>query len=211
MRFLTLIAVLIVPVTAQAQNNLPQNDLTVSLGWSGAEHDSTNDYDRWRGSLFVGVSGGHYWTEHVKTEIEAAWNSRTTDEVYEELVVGATRTYGIATYRVSDARLSLGQSYQFGRNEWVHPFVGVGADLVRRHVEMDRPAQTRQTYTYQRPIDVRIPAAQSSDTRALVRPYVKGGWKMYASDRLYFTTEFKLGFAPDLDHALWKIGMGFDF
>jgi hypothetical protein len=35
--------------------------------------------------------------------------------------------------------------------------------------------------------------------------------KMYASERTFFLTELKLGFAPDLDHALWKLGLGFDF
>jgi hypothetical protein len=51
----------------------------------------------------------------------------------------------------------------------------------------------------------------NTETRVLVRPYLKGGWKLYTSDRVYFSTELKLGFAPDLDHALWTIGMGFDF
>ena len=44
-----------------------------------------------------------------------------------------------------------------------------------------------------------------------MRPFIKTGAKMYASERMFFLTELKVGFAPDLDHVLWKLGVGFDF
>jgi hypothetical protein len=47
--------------------------------------------------------------------------------------------------------------------------------------------------------------------RVFVRPFLKAGLKMYASDRTFVVTELKLGFAPDPQHAMWKLAVGFDF
>jgi hypothetical protein len=207
-----ILAVVMLPARSEGQTTLPRHDATLSIGWSGAEY-GVEDYDRWRGSLLLGVGVGRYWTDHLKTEIEAGWNSRSNGEIYEEVIVGGTPAYGLANYRVGDIKLSLGQTYQFGRNEWVHPFVGAGIDVIRRDTVFDRPPQNRPSYggPNQRPIDVLVPPRHESETRTLARPFIKAGWKMYASDRVYFSTEFKLGFAPDLDHAVWKLGLGFDF
>lgn len=206
------LALVMLPASSNAQPELPRNDVAVSTGWSGAAYDA-QEYDNWRGSLLFGVSGGHYWTDHFKIEIEAAWNTRTNSDIYQELTLNGSQTYALANYRVGDVRLSLGQSYQFGRNDWVHPFIGAGADIIRRDTVFNRPAQTRPTYRSpsHRPIDVLVPAAQEQEMLILVRPFVKTGLKMYASDRAFFSTELKLGFAPDLDHAVWKLGVGFDF
>mgnify|MGYP006361390883 FL=1 len=60
-------------------------------------------------------------------------------------------------------------------------------------------------------MEVTISALRSSETRVLIRPFLKTGLKMYASERLFVVTELKLGFAPDLEHAVWKLAAGFDF
>jgi hypothetical protein len=214
MRFtLVLLACLIFPTWAAAQALLPRNDAAVSIGWSGSEY-RLEEYDRWRGNLFLSTTGGRFWTDHLKTDIEAGWHSRTNSESYDEVIVDGVQTYAISNYRVRDLRLSISQSYQFGRNQWVHPYVSVGADVIHRQSVRDRPTQSRpQTVSSSgRPfISVTIPARHESETRMLVRPFLKSGVKMYASERVFFLTELKLGFAPDLDHALWKLGLGFDF
>ena len=214
MRFtLAVLTSLISPSWAAAQAPLPGNDTVVSIGWSGSEHRQ-EEYDRWRGNLFLSVAGGRYWTDYLKTDIEAGWHSRTNSEIYDNLLVAGVQTYAVSNHRVRDLRLSVGQSYQFGRNQWVHPYVGVGADVIHRQSVLDRPTQSRpQTVsTSGRPfINVTIPARQERETRVLVQPFLKSGLKMYASERVFFLTELKLSFAPDLDHALWKLGVGFDF
>jgi hypothetical protein len=201
------------PSWSGAQPALPDNDATVTVGWAGSEY-RLDDYDRWRGSLLLGVSGGHYWTDHAKTDIEVGWNSAANSETYQDLVVGGVRTSTRATYRARDLRVSIAQVYQFGRNEWIHPYIGVGADLVRRKVTFDRPAQTGypiQFSSQARPPNTVIPAERRIETDVFARPFAKTGLKMYASERLFFVTELKLGFAPDLDHVVWKLGLGFDF
>jgi hypothetical protein len=199
------------PASARAQS-LPANDLVFSVGWSGAEYSAAGSNESWQGSLLLGLSAGHYWTPHVKTEIEAGWNSPTTGEIYQEIIIGTTRAYGYADHRAADLRFSLGQSYQFGRNQWVHPYIGAGIDMVRRDTRLSRTPQSRPFYVVPpRPAGLLIPAIEEHKTETLARAFIKGGCKMYATDRLFFTTELKVGFASELDHAAVKLGIGFDF
>ena len=211
--FIAILGCLIFPAWSEAQVTLPSNDAVVSIGWAGSEN-RLSDYDRWRASPFLGISGGHYWTDYLKTEVEAGWHSATNSGTYQELVIDGLRTSARSMYRIRDASLAIGQSYQFGRNDWVHPYVGAGADVIRRNIALDRPAQPGYAYNTppsRPPAEVVIPELRISETNVLVRPFIKTGAKMYASERMFFLTELKLGFAPDLDHVLWKLGMGFDF
>lgn len=208
-----LLACVIFPSGTAAQELLPENDATVSIGWSGSEY-RVEEYDRWRGNLFLSATAGHYWADHLKIDVEAGWHSQTNDESYDAVLVDGVQIYAISNYRVRDVRLSISQSYQFGRNQWVHPYVGVGADVIHRHSVLDRPTQSRlQTLPVsgRSPISMTIPARYDSETRMLIRPFLKSGLKMYSSERMFFLTELKLGVAPDLDLALWKLGLGFDF
>lgn len=196
-----------------ASQRLPRNDAALSLGWFGAEHLQLDRYDRWHGTLFAGLAGGHYWTDHLKTEVEAAWLSRVNFESYENVFVNGTPTYAESSYRIQHVKLSIGQSYQFGRNAWVHPFVGAGVDVDRVHIVEDRPAQFRSIYVSadRTSRTIQIPARSESETTVRAHPFVKTGLKMYASERGFFTTELRLGLRSGLDQVLWKIGAGVDF
>jgi hypothetical protein len=210
----TLVCVL-VPVLAQAQTDiapLPRNDATVSIGWFGAEYPEVGTYDRWHASLFTGFAFGHYWTDHLKTEIEAAWLSEATARTYEDIVIDGDRTYAESVYRFKDVKVSFGQSLQFGRNAWVHPFVAAGVDLDRLQSIEDRPAQFQNIFLSGRGTrTVLIPQVRETETSVQVRPFVKTGLKMYVSDRSFFSTEVKFGLGSGVEHALWKTGIGVDF
>jgi len=207
-----LCAAVLAPASAQAQS-APANDLALSVAWSGADYGTTGNDDRWQGSLLLGLSAGHYWTPHLKTELEAGWNSPTTSEIYQEIIIGTARTYGYADHRAADLRFSLGQSYQFGRNQWAHPYLGVGVDLIRRETRIVRVPQSRPLYvpTGQRPGELFIPPLQEHKTETLARAFIKVGSKMYATERMFFSTELKVGFGSEIDHAVAKLGIGFDF
>jgi opacity protein-like surface antigen len=203
----------VAPTWAAAQTApgvLPGNDAIISLGWAGSDHE-IHDQKRWHGSLLVGLSGGHYWTHHVKTEIEASWNDPGKSERYETFERQGGVTYALSDYRAHDVRVGVAQLYQFGRNEWVHPYVGVGVDAVRRRQSIERAQQSRSVYVQNRTIPVVIPAASESVTRIFAQPFVKTGVKMYASEKVFFNTELKVGVKRNVDHVVWKIGMGFDF
>ena len=202
----------LLPAWAEAQVTLPRNEAVVSVAWAGSAY-ALNSYDRWEGSLFLSASAGRYWTHYLKTDIEAAWTSAAEGETSEHVTIGGVNTFAQGHHRSQDVRLAIGQSFQFGRNAWVHPSLGAGADVVWRRTVLDRPAQQGFAYgiSARSPTTVLVPAMRTSTSEVFAVPYVKAAVKMYASERAFFATELKLGFAPDLDHVLWKLGMGFDF
>ena len=202
------------PALAHAQSDvspLPRNDVTVSTGWIGSEHSETR-YNRWHGSLYGGLGVGHYWTDNLKTEVEAAWLSPTKSTSYEEIIIGADRTYAESDYLFRDLKLSVAQSFQFGRNAWIHPFLAAGADVQRLQTTEDRAPQVRTIFVNGRENRaVLVPGLHERELSVRVRPFVKGGFKMYVSDRAFFVQEFKFGLRSGVDHVLWKTGVGFDF
>src|SRR5687767_4637582 len=101
---------------AQQAVSLPCNDAIISIGWAGADHD-IHDQRRWHGNLLLGLSGGHYWNDHLKTEVEASWNSPGKHQVYENIERQGGYTYALSDYRAYDVRVGIAQLYQFGRND----------------------------------------------------------------------------------------------
>ena len=204
----------LLPVLATAQPpspSIPKNDAAVTLGWAGAEYKIPS-YDTWRGTLLLGARGGHYWTDHLKTEVQAAWMDSRDNEVFEDIEWNGGPTYALFDFRARDVRVGVTQVYQFGRNQWVHPYVGAGVDVIARTTTRDRREQRRTGYLPNQSQSVATIAAFSErKSETLVQPTVKTGLKMYVNERLFFDTEFKLGFSRDVEHITWNIGMGFDF
>ena len=204
----------VTPAWAAAQTvaaTLPDNDFIISAGWAGAEH-KIHDQRYWHGSLLLGARVGHYWTDHLKTEVEASWNGPRTREIYENIERQGGYTYALSDYRAHDTRIGVVQLLQFGRNEWVHPYVGVGADVVRRVASTNRLQQSRTVYLPpNRQIPVDIPAASEQKTTVFAQAVLKTGLKMYVSEKMFFNTELKFGVRRDIDHVVWKFGLGVDF
>ena len=193
-----------------APATLPANDTTIAMGWAGSDH-AMHDQRRWHGSLLVGLSGGHYWTDHLKTEVDGSWNSTRKRDIYETIERQGGYTFALSDYLAHDIRVGVVQLYQFGRNEWVHPYVGVGADVVRRDAWLERLPQSRTVFLQSRNIPVDIPAARERKTTVFAHAVFKTGLKMYATEKAFFNTELKFGVRRDVDHLVWKIGVGVDF
>ena len=102
--------------------------------------------------------------------------------------------------------------YQFFDNQWVHPFVGAGAELVReRHTADALPAQTlRLSTTVPNQILPPLPAIDSVGYS--VRPLFTGGFKFYVSPRAFLRTEVRTALSAERALAVqWRGGVGFDF
>ena len=199
------------PAMAWAQDagtRLPNHDVAFLVGWAGSEYD-TSSYDQWQGSVLLNVTAGRYWTDNLKTEFEAGWLDTPASELYTDIEIRDVPTYALVRFEARDIRMGVAQLYQFGRNQWVHPYLGIGADIIARRTTKRRLPQTRDVYPRGTP--VLIPALDERTSDVLAQPFVKAGLKMYARERLFFTTEFKLGISRDVDHAVWKIGIGADF
>jgi hypothetical protein len=208
-------------VTAEAQTAapLPKNDVTVWVGWLGSKYPGLDHYNRWHQSVTGGAGVGRYWNDHLKTEVAAAWASRVRAESYESFLVpgvndGST-AYFRSDYRFQSAQLSLVQLYQFGENAWVHPYLGAGVDVDYLRSTEHRPEQNVPAYvpgsSSANSRSISLPEISERQTSVGARPFVKGGFKMYTSDSVYFATEWKLGFGDGVHHATWTTGCGVDF
>ncbi len=203
------------PAWAAAQpaaQPLPKNDISIAIGWAGSDFELSR-YDAWRGSVLVSASAGHYWTDHAKTELELGWIDPGRDEIYENFEYpGGGSTFAVADHTARDLRFGAVQIYQFGRNAWVHPFVGIGVDLIRRSATIERGRQSRSIFlSPNRTIPVDIPPLTERRSDVFAQGVLKTGLKLYATERTFFNTELKLGIRREVDHLVWKVGLGFDF
>ena len=198
------------PAAAQTVMQLPRNDVSAKLGWSGSKYAELEPYDRWHSSLFSGLSAGHYWIDHLKTEVEVGWFSRVNSGTYAQQQTEAGAAFVRIDYRIQTYSMSISQLYQFGRNAWVHPFVGAGADINSVRTLEDRPAQS--AYLLSQPQrSISLPAQIETHNAVRLRPVARVGVKVYASEHAFFTTEWKLGFGGGFEHVIWNTGVGVDF
>lgn len=193
------------PLAARAQPAAPslfRADATTSIGWFTANHvEPDHCCANWSSSLFKGIGGGYYWTDHLKSEIEIAWPGPTHAFTYPDarsFIDGQTIVYEEHTY--SGMKLSGGQLYQFGRNAMFHPFAGVGVDVDR---ERDDVTRTTQTGRISRQV-------QLTEHELRARPFVTTGFKAYFSERAFFRSEIKVAFSDDVEQITWKSGLGVD-
>ena len=207
------IAVLVVvlnPRASECQSQAPRlpwshGDVTASTGFFSANHVvSGESHGRdWSASLFKGLGAGFYWSEHLKTEIEAGWPGTTEAYGYfsNRLPDGTTSyTYEEHTFRAFN--VSAGLIYQFGRNSFVHPFVGTGIQATRERDETERTTQMSRG-----PVGTDL-----VDTIAVrTRPFVTTGFKAYISDRAFFRGDVKLDFGSRVEQVVWRAGFGVDF
>jgi len=207
MKLLTaaVIALTMHPLAARGQTAAPavfRADTTMSIGWFTANHVEPDQCcANWSSSLFKGVGGGYYWTDHLKSEIEIAWPGPTHAFAYPEarsFIDGQTIVYEEHTYR--GMKVSGGQLYQFGRNAMFHPFAGVGVDVDR---ERDDITRTTQTGRLSRQI-------QLTENELHARPFVTTGFKAYFSERAFFRSEVKVAFSDRIEQITWKSGLGVD-
>jgi outer membrane protein with beta-barrel domain len=194
------------PGVARAQQPPPLDgfDVAASIGLFTADRSDRSDCcSSWSGSLFRGLSGGYYWTDHLKTELELGFPGPT--EGYSFASVPGSRGAFVTvederTY--TGARFSLSQAYQFGRNAMFHPYASAGVDIDRERVDLERrtfgasPVATVET---------------SSSTTVHMRPFAGAGFKAYLSERTFFRGELKLDIADRLTQVVWKAGVGVDF
>lgn len=199
---------------------LVRADFSASIGSFGAKRAEASEYNPWTQSLFASAGGGYYWTDHLKTEIAVGAAGRA--EVYGSESAGLPASPLSSIYLEHAYRgvaVSVGQSYQFGRNAQFHPFVAAGVDIERVQHEIDRPAQSVVIYARSpsnpqivNVIDrIAIPALTRTETAVTIAPYVAAGFKAYFTERGFFRSDLKVGTRNGIDRVIWRAGFGIDF
>src|SRR5687768_4474092 len=113
---LALTVLLAVPCSAQtaqvSREPISRIDVAGNVGWLAAEIAEETRYDDWYSSGYAGLTAGWYWTDHLKTEIEAGWSATDQRRSYTPLQpTGSPVIYRELETDAATSRVALGQIY----------------------------------------------------------------------------------------------------
>jgi hypothetical protein len=194
--------------TDRAAPQLPRGDVSWSVGLWGAKENQPDTYDDWYHTWNGSVAVGYYWTEHLKTEIDAGltsegrlWGSR----------VSPAGVYTSVAHLYSTHNLRLAQQYQFGHNARFHPHLSVGiAFSWVRHTEEREPGyQTLRVPPYSVMVEPARTIGPATEMEAV--PFVGGGFKGYVSERAFFRSDMTIGLRGGVRTVTLGCGFGVDF
>ena len=186
---------------------LPRFDIGGTIGWFSQKAGDAACCRWYNDSLWAGVEGGYYWTEHLKTE--AGFGTTTDGQTYsgkDPVAIGGTTYAQWSHARVRTGRFTAAQVYQFRHNAWVHPFVGVGVNVVREDWLEEHSFYPLSASTGG---GGRTELVTTSQT--VLRGSALAGMKVYVAKRAFFRTDLVLGFGKGVDEVVLRCGFGVDF
>jgi hypothetical protein len=211
-------ALLMLALLAQAPAAAPpapimRGDAHFALGWQNLHDQQTgNDYNynQWMNDILYGGGGaGWYWTDHWKTQVDVGAGTNGESYRYRQVVIGGNPTYESSRVRTQQTSVTVGQQYQFFRNQWFHPHVSGGLDVARRSIVTEYQPVTvydNALKTYRT-----TPAHTDRGHDVVARPFAETGFKAYMSRRAFFTSDARFLFRSGVDEVLFRFGFGFDF
>ena len=201
--------------TAPAPQQPPEMrkwDASGAVGWHTRRLDG-GLYGYRTNSGWFGLTLGRYWTENIKTEVDAG-SAGTADGFYYDESFRLPPYGPPASVHDSNVQVSAAQLYQFFHNAWVHPFVGAGVVLAREQYEAGRPATQVPVYSYANGQTttqwVAVPAFSRAWTEWTAAPFVLTGFKGYVSHHAFVRADFRMAFGTTIATNA-RIGFGFDF
>jgi hypothetical protein len=190
-------------------------DFHAALGWQNLRIDREEftgpDHNWAHAILYGGAGAGWYWTDHLKTQIDVGANTPARHYRYRSRTVNGFPTSEVSQLRITRPSVALSQQYQFFRNEWFHPHVGLGIDIARE-TRTERYEPIWGFDTVGRVTRELAPArTEGPERRMVVRPFVETGFKAYMTRRAFFTADMRLMAHGGIDQALFRAGFGVDF
>jgi opacity protein-like surface antigen len=202
------------PVGAQESNTdkLVRGDVTGSVGWLHVNKSELEAYNDWFSRAFFGSVGvGIYWSAHVKTELQVGANDAFSVYAPARFEAGGQVFNSSSEYEFAARRLSLTGQYQFGRNQWFHPFLGGGLEVVAERVSRrDAAVHSFDQITRQSRI-VREAIEHPNRTNVRTLALVTTGFKAYVHPRAFFLTDGRVSFDDRVAGVLLRFGFGIDF
>jgi hypothetical protein len=210
------------PIAAFAQGTPPgfrppRGDVALTVGWLHtdvsdllAEVPGLRDDDWTHDQATIGASLGWYWTENLKTEFGVETSSTTRIWDTQQIIVGRDAVYRSVEHSLRDTRVSLGQYFQFGHNQWVHPSIGAGVTVRWR----DRVSEYAPAVIFRGtpgdPEPVRAPARDTARTTE-VGGFVALAMKAYLTPRAFFRADTQLDLRGGIEQVIARAGLGIDF
>jgi Outer membrane protein beta-barrel domain len=208
-------ALLILSLLAQAPAAppaLPRADVHAAAGWQNLRKEQPLDsYNDWLNAiLYGGVGAGWYWTDHLKTQIDVGAGTRADQYRTRQLVIDGSPAYESSRAAIRETSVSIGQQFQFFRNQWFHPHAGAGVELARESTTLEyQPVIIFDSTTHASKV-VGL-AHHETEHRFLARAFAEGGFKAYMTRRGFFTGDMRLMFRNGIDEVLFRAGFGVDF
>lgn len=208
------------PVLSLTPVESAQWDIAAHVGWlASSKSDIGADWDDWYNAIAGGASIGRYLTPHVKTEIHAAMSGE--GRMYGQDPVPLTAAFPVFLARehhFRTATVGAGLSYQFFENQWFHPFVGGGIEVLRERHRVRVPQQFVPTVPTRAPFPIApepfliVPAVSlAPEVSYAARPFVTAGFKWYVAERTFFRTTIQSSFSNrGTTHVVWAAGIGAD-
>jgi hypothetical protein len=175
-------------------------DIAAHIGWLAARTSDSGVY----GNDFYnvglgGVSLGRYLTPHLKADVQAAIHGEGRS-YRQEYLPNAVPPFRASEHHIRTATAGAALSYQFFDNQWFHPYLGGGFEVLR---EEDRVVT----------IDGRLglPAAVATGVAYAARPFVATGFKWYVTERAFVRAGVQGSFpSRDTTRVAWILGLGAD-
>jgi opacity protein-like surface antigen len=190
-------------------------DVAVYAGRQGVNRRlGTFEWDSWYESAQAAGSVGYYLTPNLK--LEAGVSRGATASLSLPIPQLPNQPWGYVRPREHRFRTSGGSAavhYQFFRNQWFHPFAGVGVEWLHERQSADALAPTAEVRSGGVIVLPAIPALPAiAESRSTVAPFGSAGFKVYVSRRAFLRTDLQVALSRrGSESAVWRAGGGFDF
>lgn len=196
-----------------APPDLPRWEVAGDVGWLGSNKSEIGpDWNDWYDVATGGASVGHYVTPHLKAELRLAFSGE--GRIYHEEridVPGQTfSAFRLREHHFRTTTLGGAVTYQFFENQWFHPHVAAGIEVVR---EADRTFAPEWRLPSRQPgVPSVIPAVEGGTTVSwAVKPVVGTGFKWYVNERGFVRTDVRVSLGDRrATRIVWTAGIGVD-
>ncbi len=193
--------------------DLPRWDVSGEAGWLSSNKSEIGPaWNDWYDVTTGGGAVGHYVTPNLKAELRLAFSGQ--GRVYHEErieVPGETfPAFRLREHYFRATTLGGGVTYQFFRNQWFHPHVGAGLEVVR---ETDRTFAPEWRLPSRQPgVPLVIPAVDGgTHVSWAARPVLSTGFKWYVNERGFARTDVRVSLGDRrATHVVWTAGFGVD-
>jgi hypothetical protein len=188
-------------------------DVSGDVGWlSSNKSGIAAPWNDWYDVAAGGGSAGFYVTPHVKAELRLAFSAEGRVDEEERLdVPGQTfPAFRLREHHFRTSTLGAAIAYQLFDNQWFHPHLGVGFEIVRERERVFAPEWRMPPRGIGPPVVIPGSNARTGVAWA-VRPLLSTGFKWYVNERGFVRTDVRVAIGNRrAAHVGWTAGIGVD-
>lgn len=187
-------------------------DVSGDFGWLSSNKSGIGaEWNDWYDVPAGGASAGIYVTPHLKAELRLAFSGegRVDEEERIDIPGQPFPAFRLREHHFRTSTLGAGVAYQFFENQWFHPHVGVGLEVVRETGRVFSPEWRVPSRGLPPAV---IPGADAQmDVAWAVRPVLSTGFKWYVNERGFVRTDVRVAIGnTHAAYVAWTAGIGVD-